>query len=113
MIPKFFRKLFGDRRVASQQVDTDRRRRGIKAVESELDAAIERFSRTVIMRRSANDPQMVVKFETLAPICPDRGVVLAGVQMCRHEKAGAGQRCQQQTCPVIVGRTQNKTMVAA
>lgn len=62
--------------------------------------------RTAILRfRSANDPQQVVQFDTLAPICKDKGPTIAGIQFCSHEKSGPGQRCEQHTCPVIVGRT--------
>lgn len=80
---------------------------------------LNQMSRTLILNadamraavtkcRSANDPQQTVQFDTLAPICKDKGPAIGGVQMCSHEKAAQGQRCEQHTCPVIVGRTREQ-----
>ena len=78
-------------------------------------ASAEDLSRTVILDgdaikaaialfRSANDPQQVIQFDTFATICQDRGPKMGGEQLCRHESAQPGQKCEQHACPVIMGR---------
>jgi hypothetical protein len=87
------------RRMATSSAHTEDLNRTVMLDAEAIRTAVQRF-------RTANDPQQVVQFDTLAPICKDKGPSIAGTQMCSHEKAGPGQRCEQQTCPVIVGRTQ-------
>lgn len=84
--------------IAESSAHTEDLQRTLVANAESILSAIQKF-------RSANDPQQVVQFDTLAPICKDKGQILAGVQLCAHRDAGKGQLCDQHTCPVIVGRT--------
>lgn len=99
------RMFFMERREASAPVAVDRRRPRMKAAESALQESIERFEKTVRLRKSMlaqNDPQNIVEFSTFTEICTFKGPQMGEIRICRHPDCKRTlTACAQENCPIM------------
>lgn len=106
MLADLFRRLFlKERRGASAPVAVDRRRPRMRAAESALQESIDRFEKTVRLRKSMlaqNDPQNIVEFSTFTEICTFKGPKLGEMTICRHPDCKRTvTACAQENCPFM------------
>lgn len=107
----------GDRRTRDEPVAVERREKkkpSYKEAHDRLHDAMKEFQRTVsvkrdeLLKRSANDVQQEVQFETFRQICAYK--VEAGEhRICRHpqhEAANTGiAPCDENLCPFMLGKS--------